>query len=395
MFGAFLRIKLLTFEFEFPQSMFPSSRLDLARFLAAKNYQVEEAGKLPLRDKAVWKHGIDFAWGTELTVEAIGEDFLAGIEDIFLPSPGEGHFEMVDEDFALLEDMIVGIVVYNRYEVTTSSNAFLKSDYTADNEVDDDKLHAVYGPAGSMAIYCGKISYVGVHHIEYGLNSSNGCSGATVFLLDVPNQHPSVRKVDYGKAVASHAGFHPELGTNIAFILTNPLDTDRPKESKPSEKFLGGVSDQLVASSGNNAVVSGKPGAINYDTAFFRFQQKEATSTTKSVTLLLKKDICQGNNVTDADFDGASALAMVLKRTKESGTGLYKFDDPAVPAKLKAGIAKDCFEDKDGRLFEKEVFKGLTKENLLSFFKDDNCVHFDVFIQDLHQQDDEMDDLFA
>jgi hypothetical protein len=90
---------------------------------------------------------------------------------------------------------------------------------TYDGDVEDKKLQQLYGPALSVTIYTGKISYVGEHHIEYDINTYRRCSGAIVFLLEHNEQHPSVKGFDCGKAIAVHAGFKEALGTNIGFKL--------------------------------------------------------------------------------------------------------------------------------------------------------------------------------
>jgi len=194
------------------------------RFPRFENYQVEEAAqRVLLRDNVYWKTGVDIVWGTELTnqyfgANGLGANGLALVEARFLPPADGGHFSMVRDDFIITAGQKVGILVYNRYTVTTESQAYQKSSYnTEDSSINTAKLLTQFGPAGSMAIYCGEVSWVGEHHIEYGLNSSNGCSGAAVFLLDVRDQHFSVGENNLGKVIAIHAGYHPELGTNIGF----------------------------------------------------------------------------------------------------------------------------------------------------------------------------------
>lgn len=160
-----------------------------------------------LRQSVTWPHGIDI---------------------LSLPSPeGEGYeavfsnlidsFTMVRQDFRVQAEQKIGIVVYNRYAVNTTCKAVQRSDYKNDENMTDEKLSRIFGAPNTVAIHVGEISYVGQHYIEYGLNSTNGYSGAIVFLLDVEGQPVSVRDEDRGKAIAVHAGFTPGLGTNIAF----------------------------------------------------------------------------------------------------------------------------------------------------------------------------------
>lgn len=74
-------------------------------------------------------------------------------------------------------------------------------------------------------VYGGRITFVGENHIEYDINTFEGCSGAIVFLLD-ENQHESVAPEDYGKAIALHTGTHPLLSDrNFAFKLAKWLES--------------------------------------------------------------------------------------------------------------------------------------------------------------------------
>jgi hypothetical protein len=90
------------------------------------------------------------------------------------------------------------------------------SDY--DGEVIAADLTNLFGPAGAITIYTGKITFIGEHHIEYTVNSLKGCSGAIVFLLNY-------KASQHGKAIAVHAGFTTALGTYKGFKLNDPQHT--------------------------------------------------------------------------------------------------------------------------------------------------------------------------
>lgn len=107
----------------------------------------------------------------------------------------------------------------------SSVNAVKGSDYDNDTVTAAD-LEKLFGPAGAITIYTGKITFVGDHHIEYSVNSFKGCSGAIVFLLNYDQPEESVKKSDYGKAIAVHAGFATSLGTNLGFKLNDPQLND-------------------------------------------------------------------------------------------------------------------------------------------------------------------------
>lgn len=83
------------------------------------------------------------------------------------------------------------------------------------------ELLRIYGPPKTAHIYTGKITMVSEHHIEYDINSFEGCSGAVVFLLGLETQpnDSGVTHDDVGKAIAVHAGAHPRKIKNLGFKL--------------------------------------------------------------------------------------------------------------------------------------------------------------------------------
>lgn len=168
---------------------------------------------IPLRDGKTWK-GIDIGWGSDFTLEALGEakyNFFAegkySIEQFELPRRN---------GFRIMQGQKIGIAVFNKYKISTECPAVAKSDYP---KTPEEQLEQIFGKPGFVTIYTGEISFVGEYHIEYGLNTYNGSSGAMVFLLNVPEQHFSVDKDDCGKAIAVHAGFQNKLGTNVGFMF--------------------------------------------------------------------------------------------------------------------------------------------------------------------------------
>jgi len=81
------------------------------------------------------------------------------------------------------------------------------------------ELNRIYGPAKHTHIYTGEISHVGSQHIEYTINTFEGCSRAIVFLLGCEAQPADlgVMLKDVGKAIAVHTGVHPRKIKNFGF----------------------------------------------------------------------------------------------------------------------------------------------------------------------------------
>jgi hypothetical protein len=166
-----------------------------------------------LRDGQLWKKGVDVSWGQAITPQVLGETVFDNI------SRDVGKFEMVAADFQYEEHQKVGFAIFNPFKVT-GSNCQRAGDH---QDVPEDELEQLFGPAGSVTIYTGEITYVGDDHIEYSINSFKGCSGAIVFLLNY-GQPESLNRSYYGKAIAVHAGFKADLGTNLGFKFTDPLE---------------------------------------------------------------------------------------------------------------------------------------------------------------------------
>jgi hypothetical protein len=165
------------------------------RFVDMTPYELSPCQELSIP----WKHGIDIAWSSKVVT-------TVGIV--------EHSFERVHPGFEYKVGQKVGIGIYSDTGATGTT--------VGDPNVTKEELARIYGPPKKRHIYTGKITMVGAHHIEYDINSFEGCSGAVVFLLGVETQ-PSdsgVTRDDAGKAIAVHAGAHPRKIKNIGFKLT-------------------------------------------------------------------------------------------------------------------------------------------------------------------------------
>lgn len=129
-------------------------------------------------------------------------------------------FEFVSEKYEFVKGQKVGIAVLN---ILAPTRKTASHDPSVPLDLKPGQLKEIYGAEMVAKVYTGKITVVGEHHIEYDINSFEGCSGAIVFLLD-EDQHESVSKEDYGGAIAVHAGTHPILtDRNIWFKLTKDM----------------------------------------------------------------------------------------------------------------------------------------------------------------------------
>lgn len=149
-----------------------------------------------------WKHGIDIAWSSKVITIADA------------PRVVEQSFERVHDEFVYKIGQKVGIGIYSDTGATKLT--------VGNPDITEKELNRIYGPSKKRHIYTGSITMVGTHHIEYDINSFEGCSGAAVFLLGVETQ-PSdsgVTKADVGKVIAVHAGAHPRKVKNIGFKIT-------------------------------------------------------------------------------------------------------------------------------------------------------------------------------
>jgi hypothetical protein len=154
------------------------------RFVDMTPYELSPSQELSIP----WKYGIDITWSSKVVT-------IAGIV--------EHSFERVHPGFEYKVGQNVGIGIYSDTGATATT--------VLDPNVTKAELARIYGRSKKRHVYTGKITMVGTHHIEYDINSFEGCSGAVVFLLGVEAQ-PSdsgVTRDDAGKAIAVHAGAHP------------------------------------------------------------------------------------------------------------------------------------------------------------------------------------------
>lgn len=161
-----------------------------------------------LRD-AEWNFGIDVSVGDTVTSREEGI------------TNERASFELASGDYDYKRGQKVGIAVFNTVQPTAKSAS---PDPSAPLNLKPEELLEIYGKHMETKVYAGEITWVGEHHIEYDINSFEGCSGAIVFLLD-EKQDASVPTHDYGRAIAIHAGTHPLLSDrNFGFKLKDLLD---------------------------------------------------------------------------------------------------------------------------------------------------------------------------
>jgi hypothetical protein len=149
-----------------------------------------------------WKHGIDIAWSSKVITTADAPEIV------------ETSFESVRGGFGYKVGQKIGIGVYSDTGATKTT--------VGNPNVSEEELVRIYGPPKAIHIYTGKITMVSTHHIEYDINSFEGCSGAVVFLLGLETQpvDSGVTLDDVGKAIAVHVGAHPRKVKNLGFRLT-------------------------------------------------------------------------------------------------------------------------------------------------------------------------------
>lgn len=158
---------------------------------------------------AEWSFGIDISVGQTVSNRSDGV------------TNDRYSWELAGRNYEFKKDQKVGIAVFNTLQPTAKSAS---PDPNAPLAFTPEELAEIYGRALETKVYAGRITCVGENHIEYDINTFEGCSGAIVFLLD-ENQHESVAPEDCGKAIAIHAGTHPLLSDrNFAFKLAKFLE---------------------------------------------------------------------------------------------------------------------------------------------------------------------------
>lgn len=157
------------------------------------------------------------------------KDFVIAEEDpVFRP------FVPVRSDFRYAVGQCVGIAVFRCKFMQTSAkqkhqtlrdksnhdrNRFTESNSAVCernvNVMGDDERD---GNGDVVAIYTGKITYVGDRYIEYDVKvCREGSVGAIVFLLDQRQPRPSVKAHDFGRAIGVHMGV--TIGANYGMKL--------------------------------------------------------------------------------------------------------------------------------------------------------------------------------
>jgi hypothetical protein len=107
----------------------------------------------------------------------------------------------------------VGIAVYS--EIGATPNTSLAPQVSQEEE----ELCRIFGDPRRTTIYTGEITHDGETHIEYDINSYQGCYGSFMFLLD-NNQPKSVKNNDFGCAIVVHSGSRTRLVRNMGFKLS-------------------------------------------------------------------------------------------------------------------------------------------------------------------------------
>lgn len=183
---------------------------------------------VPLRNRISWAYGVDINL-EPLHSTDVGAAYWPGeFSKAFSLNAVMGKlssFDVVEESFVYEAGLKIGLVVYfpdgvaveNFSEVDSVEEIDVDETYaTTTRGRDETNIASVLGDGDEVKLHTGHITYVGDKHIEYDANTYKGCSGAIVIVLDP--QHP-----DLGKAIAMHAGYKPELGSNLGFKLAGCL----------------------------------------------------------------------------------------------------------------------------------------------------------------------------
>ena len=186
-----------------------------------------------LRDAIPWGNGYDISLGPVLSGDGASRVFPGDhLKAQWLKEMATEEvepFDVVSNSFLYERDLKIGMIVYKRGGVIANKDAFSTveggvdsipisnpdSFATVTRGRDQTRVVKVFGEG--VMIYTGRITRVCDQHIEYNINTYEGCSGAVVILME--RGHP-----DFGKALAVHAGYRLELGTNLGFKLAGIFD---------------------------------------------------------------------------------------------------------------------------------------------------------------------------
>ena len=196
-------------------------------------YEKIPSHAMALRDGVTSSHGFDLSLGPAIDEGTPQEQWPTNplfcrllTEFVQKVQP----FDVVDETFSYNVGLKIGIVVHIAGSFK-DEEAFSEVGGTEGIEIDDTwtnrtygmnklKHNKVLGGGDVVMIYTGLITKGDDnHHIEYNVNTYNGCSGAIVIVME--RDHP-----DFGKALSVHAGYEKELGYNIGFKLAGAFDRE-------------------------------------------------------------------------------------------------------------------------------------------------------------------------
>ena len=90
--------------------------------------------------------------------------------------------------------------VYRNYEITPED--------TGMSRMTNEEIQQIFGKENDANIYTGQMTHVSPCErvFEHNINTSRGCSGAIIFLLDMDQDGFGVDSSDYGKAVDVNVG---------------------------------------------------------------------------------------------------------------------------------------------------------------------------------------------
>lgn len=182
---------------------------------ANAGYEIRSSDRVVIRESSasqegqlIWKYGHDQT--TAGQIENEHSHF----------TKKELSFEkMTRHDYRFQVGQKIGIAVYRDFVVTAEDAGRPR------NTLSTRYLREIYGHENRVNIYAGQITHVSTdgQAFEHNINTNKGCSGATVFLLDMEQEEEAgVISADHGKAIAVHAGGkHVAEGqvSNIAFKI--------------------------------------------------------------------------------------------------------------------------------------------------------------------------------
>ena len=150
------------------------------------------------KPEAAWKYGKELV--SVLLDKKTTDSFL----HTAIENGGIRMFKTPSARFVFKEGMQVGIMACSCVGIAANS---MESSL---------RTGAYHAEKGDAFITVGKISHVGVDHIEYIVNTVPGFSGGPVFILN-PGED------DHMKLIAIHAGYSEDLGVNFGFLVARKV----------------------------------------------------------------------------------------------------------------------------------------------------------------------------